>query len=267
MLRTWLVLVAVAGCRRVPDDARPRPQPPAPAVVVDGAVSVVDPSGPASIAVDAAVEVAWPIGIEVADGIEDFGMHGEISYNVSIPTVRTKPPELGRAITADLRRLVPPPPDPNLVGNLDARCDVVLACRLAVIVRCKTLHDTLTKAQIAESTGGGGASEPYLLADWLQPGLPALELAQFSTTTRATAAIAEWAKTADRGCSSCQWAPESFALDGEGLAFVATNECSSRCEDKGPRIALDELAPASPRAQKLVTWIRERVADSESLVE
>jgi hypothetical protein len=287
-MRTWIIValalaLAGAGCRKE-EPSRSRAAgsgtaaapavAPAPAPVpADAPVAPADAdAGPADA--DAGVaEAPWPASIEVAMISKEQPLTRMYSVDIAVPRFRTKPGALAAELNARFAQFTKRTAADvkGYQGSYYAHCQLNLVSRLAVIVECGEMNDMRTIAEAQAGTGGAPAGPtPSLDAVWLQPGLPPIELAQLAPGVDAAKVIAKAIKGSPSSCEPtwCEYRPDTFTLDAEGVLFRPTTYCSLECpQEHVPRIPLDELRPVHPWAVQLVSWIRKRAEAGEGLVE
>ena len=287
-MRTWIVVVlavAGAGCRKE-EPARGRAAapgdlaapsvalPPADATAAPGVDAAAD-AGAADAGVgDAGVaEAPWPTAVEVAMITTEKPLSRTYSVDTAVPRFRTRPGALAAELNARFARFAKRRASDvkGYQGSYHAHCQLHLVSRFAVIVECGEMNDIRTIAEARAGTGGAPAGPtPTLVAVWLQPGLPAIELAQLAPGIDAAQVIARAIKGSPANCEPtwCEHEPDTFSLDVAGVVFRPSTYCSLGCaEEHWPRIPIDQLKPVHPWAVQLVGWIRERADAGEGLVE
>lgn len=271
----WIAVglaLASAGCRkeerlRVGEVAgapvgTPPPPDAAPAPPVDAA-----PPPDADLAA-----VEWPASVAAEMITSTDSPSDRLGVSVSVPRFRTRPGEIAGELNERLARYAKlDPAFTTFVGMHKAECWPAVVNRFAVIVECKKMTDARTVEDHEARIGGAPAGpEPMILAVWLQPGLPPIELGQLAPGVDVARVLADAKRRAPADCQPewCEYGPDSFSIDREGIAFHPIAYCGFWCDDEHlPRIPLDALRPTHPWAMKLVDRIRKRAAAHDDLAE
>ena len=224
-------------------------------------MAVEDPGWPASLEFEVA---------EKQDVLKHRGL-AMFSVETRLPVFRSEPPAIGAALNARLARFARPEVDPSThEGSYQLDCDVELANRYAVIVRCLQLLDERTHEEAAQGMSGApGAPRRLVMGWWLRRGLPDLSLEQLAPRFDLRAAIEAAVPSAPAGCDlrACAFDPKSFLIEADGVLPIATEDCSEQCEEVIPSIPLDQLGPTHAWAVDLVKRVRRRVEAGDGLVE
>ncbi|HWO18825.1 MAG TPA: hypothetical protein VNO30_08610 [Kofleriaceae bacterium] len=291
-MQTWIAValpltlaaaaLAGAGCRKEEPARRQTagsgsaptsvPVPAVAPVPADAPVAPADAD--AAPAADAGVtEAPWPTSVAVTMIAKEQPLTRTYSVSIDVPRFRTKPAAFATELNARFAQYtrLTAADVKGYQGSYYAHCRLHLVSRLAVIVECGEMNDRRTIAEAQEGTGGAPAGPtPDFVAVWLQPGLPPIELAQLAPGVDAAKVIATAIKGSPKDCEPtwCEYRPDTFALDAEGVVFRPTTYCSLECpQEHVPRIPLAELRPVHPWAVQLVDWIRKRAEAGQELVE
>lgn len=224
----------------------------------------------------APADAPWPKAIEVKTINIQRMLSDTIGIDVSLPRFQMDPGTLAAKLNTRFARYTKLKAADyedfeDSEGTYYAICQPSLVSRFAVVVECgEAAHITLIEHARQGMGGAPAGLTPSLIAVWLQPGLPAIKLSQLAPGINGDQVIAKAIQSAPADCHPewCEYKPEAFSFDEDGIVFLPVTYCGSPCaEENRPRIPLDQLNPVHPWGVQLVGWLKQRAAANQGFIE